>query len=73
MILRMDDRITGKDFLAAEGVERWRVISDGASAFYPTASFQASVRLVHAIGGIDGIDEHPPSVDVRHMASRSAS
>ena len=62
----MSDDITGKDFRAAEGVERWRVISDGACAFYPTASFQASVRLVEAIRGIDGIDEHPPSVDVRH-------
>lgn len=61
----MSDDITGRDFLAAEGVERWRIISDGAAAFYPTASFQASAQLVDAIGGIDGIDEHPPSLDVR--------
>jgi 4a-hydroxytetrahydrobiopterin dehydratase len=62
----MGDSITGKDFRAAEGVERWRIISDGATAFYPTASFQASVRLVDAIGGIDGIDQHPPKLDIRH-------
>ena len=62
----MSDDITGKEFRAAEGVERWRIISNGACAFYPTASFQASVRLVEAIRGIDGIDEHPPSIDVRH-------
>jgi 4a-hydroxytetrahydrobiopterin dehydratase len=62
----MSESITGKDFLAAEGVEGWRLISDGASAFYPTSSFQGSARLVESIGGIDGIDEHPPSLDVRH-------
>jgi 4a-hydroxytetrahydrobiopterin dehydratase len=62
----MSDDITGKEFRAAEGVERWRIISDGACAFYPTASFQASARLVDAVRAIDGIDEHPPSLDIRH-------
>ena len=62
----MSDDLTGKEFRAAEGVERWRIISDGACAFYPTASFQASARLVEAIRAIDGIDGHPPSLDVRH-------
>jgi 4a-hydroxytetrahydrobiopterin dehydratase len=62
----VSDDISGKDFRAAEGVEGWRIITDGACAFYPTASFQASMRLVEAIGGIEGIDEHPPKVDIRH-------
>ena len=62
----MSDNITGKDFIAADGVEGWRVTSDGASAFYPTASFTASARLVGVIGGIDGIDGHPPKLDIRH-------
>jgi 4a-hydroxytetrahydrobiopterin dehydratase len=62
----VSDDMTGKDFRAAKGVERWRIISDGACAFYPTASFQASARLVDTIGGIDGIGEHPPRLDVRH-------
>ncbi len=62
----MSDNISGKDFLAAEGVEGWRIISDGACAFYRTASLQAAVRLIDAIGGIDGIDEHSPRLDVRH-------
>ena len=61
----MSEDITGKDFRAAEGVDGWRIISDGATAFYPTPSFQASVRLVDAIGGIDGIEEHPPRLDIR--------
>lgn len=61
----MSDNITGKDFRAAEGVEGWRIISDGATAFYPTASFGESARLVDAIGSIDGIDEHAPRLDIR--------
>ena len=62
----MSDNVKGKDFIATPGLENWRVISDGACAFYRTASFQASVELVGAIGAIDGIDEHPPKLDVRH-------
>ena len=54
-----------KDFLAADGVENWRVISDGACAFYATSSFAESARLVDAIGRIGGIDEHPPRLDIR--------
>ena len=62
----MTDDFTIKDFLAAEGVENWRLISDGACAFYATDSFQASAGLVDAIGRIDGIADHPPNVDLRH-------
>jgi 4a-hydroxytetrahydrobiopterin dehydratase len=62
----MSEDISGKDFLAAEGLEGWRIISDGACAFYATPSFGASTKLVDGIGGIGGIDEHPPKLDVRH-------
>jgi 4a-hydroxytetrahydrobiopterin dehydratase len=64
--IHMSNDITGKDFLAAQGLEGWRIISDGACAFYSIPSFKASARLVDAIGGIGGIDEHPPKLDVRH-------
>jgi hypothetical protein len=37
-----------KEFLAAEGVENWRVISDGACALYATTSFAGSSRLASA-------------------------
>jgi 4a-hydroxytetrahydrobiopterin dehydratase len=62
----MSDEFSIKDFVAADGVENWRVISDGACAFYATESFAASTAFVDAIGRIDGIGDHPPSVDVRH-------
>jgi len=35
MIPLVSDDISGKDFLAAEGVQGWRFINDGARAFYP--------------------------------------
>ena len=62
----MTDEFTIKDFINANGVENWRVISDGACAFYPTGSFAESAKLVDAIGHIEGITDHPPNVDIRH-------
>ena len=61
----MDDRITPKQFHEAEGTEDWRVIGDGACAFFRTGTFAAAVRLVHAIGDLPGVDNHQPDVDVR--------
>ncbi len=51
----MTDHLPIEDFLAADGVENWRVISDGATAFYATDSLTASARLVGAISALDGI------------------
>ena len=62
----MTDHISPSAFHASEGVEDWRVLSDGALVFYPTASFAESARFVAALGGIDGVGEHSPDVDVRH-------
>ena len=57
--------INPSDFLATPAVEDWRLLSDGANAFFATASLAESVRLLEAIAAIPGIDEHPPAVDVR--------
>lgn len=62
----MTDGFTIRDFNAAEGVEGWRVVCDGATAFYATPSFAAAAAFVAAIGAIEGMDGHPPSVDIRH-------
>jgi 4a-hydroxytetrahydrobiopterin dehydratase len=61
----MTDGITIREFHAAEGAEEWRVLGDGAYAFYPTPSFAASARLVTAIGELSGLDDQAPNVDVR--------
>lgn len=58
--------ITPRDFHEAEGVEDWRVIGEGACAHFRTGSFTAGAQLVQAIGGLAGLDEHHPDVDLRH-------
>jgi 4a-hydroxytetrahydrobiopterin dehydratase len=61
----MNDQISPKQFHESEGVEDWRVIGDGACAYFPTGSFAASARLVQAISQLPGVEEHPPDADVR--------
>jgi len=53
------------DFEKAAGLEDWRVLGDGANAFFATRSFEESGRLVRAISDIAGIEDHPPAVDLR--------
>lgn len=65
-VLGMDDGLTASQFRAAEGVEDWPVLSDGATAFFRTGSFSASTRLVDAIGELAAVADHPPRVDIRH-------
>jgi 4a-hydroxytetrahydrobiopterin dehydratase len=62
----MTDGITLVQFRESEGVEDWRVLSEGACAFFRTESFAASAGFVSAISGLAGVGEHPPEVDVRH-------
>jgi 4a-hydroxytetrahydrobiopterin dehydratase len=59
------DPITADEFSEAEGTADWRVVSEGACAFFATPSFAASAALVQAIA--EGIDDagHPPEVDIR--------
>ena len=61
----MNDRINPLQFHESEGVEDWRVLSEGACAFFRTGSFAASARFVQAIGDLAGIDQHRPAIDVR--------
>ena len=61
----MADYISPQDFHEAQGVEDWRVLSDGAIAYFPAGSFGAGARLLQAIAALSGIEEHPPDVDLR--------
>src|SRR5215510_2543894 len=61
----MTDRISPKQFHESEGVEDWRVIGDGACAYFRTVSFAASARLVEAISQLPGVEDHNPDLDVR--------
>jgi 4a-hydroxytetrahydrobiopterin dehydratase len=61
----MTDPLTPTEFERAEGASDWRVIGDGATALFRTATFAAGARLVAAIGELDGAEGHPPDVDLR--------
>jgi 4a-hydroxytetrahydrobiopterin dehydratase len=62
----MNDGITVRQFHESEGVEDWRVLSEGASAFFRTGSFAAAARLVQGISELPDLDDHQPEMDVRH-------
>src|SRR5262247_3259392 len=61
----MLDRISPTQFHESEGVEDWRVIGDGACAYFRTGSFATSARLVQAISQLPGVEDHQPDIDVR--------
>ncbi|MDQ3690926.1 MAG: 4a-hydroxytetrahydrobiopterin dehydratase [Chloroflexota bacterium] len=61
----MSTRITAQQFHDSEGIADWRVLAEGAIAFFRTNSFAQSGGLVQAIGEIRGVSDHPPAVDVR--------
>ncbi|MCU0504251.1 MAG: 4a-hydroxytetrahydrobiopterin dehydratase [Chloroflexi bacterium] len=61
----MDDAISPRDFHEAGGTEDWRVLGEGACAFFRTGTFADAVGLVEAVGRLPGIDAHRPAIDVR--------
>jgi len=61
----MDDAVSPMKFHEFEGVEDWRVVGDGACAFYQTRSIAEAARFVQAISQLPGVDDHHPDVDVR--------
>jgi 4a-hydroxytetrahydrobiopterin dehydratase len=62
----MSDHISPKQFHDSEGVADWRVIGDGACAYFRTKSFADSARLVQAISRLHGVNDHHPDLDLRH-------
>jgi 4a-hydroxytetrahydrobiopterin dehydratase len=61
----MTDNITPQQFHEAKGAEDWRVLSDGACAFFRTTSLAEGAALLDAISGLAGVDDHHVDVDVR--------
>jgi 4a-hydroxytetrahydrobiopterin dehydratase len=61
----MSEQITPKQFHEAVGIEDWRVLGEGACAYFRTGSLEAGARLVQAISGLGDVDDHHPDVDVR--------
>jgi len=61
----MNDGITAKQFHEAAGADGWRVVGDGACAYFATDSLAQAASLVQAISQLAGIEDHQPDVDVR--------
>src|SRR5258706_4568739 len=61
----MTDHITPQQFHASKGAEDWRVLSDGACAFFRTTSLAEGAGLLDAISKIADVDDHHVDVDVR--------
>ena len=59
------ERVYARQFHAAEGAEAWRVLPEGAYAFFRTDSFADSARLVGAIGELVAEGGAEPMVDIR--------
>ena len=59
------DAISARQFKDAGGTEDWRVVTDGACAFFRTGSLAESARLVAAIGALPVVDAQFPDLDVR--------
>ena len=60
----MSERIFARQFHAAEGAEAWRVLPEGASAFFRSDSFATSVRFIAALAE-HIVEGHAPSFVVR--------
>jgi 4a-hydroxytetrahydrobiopterin dehydratase len=62
----MIERVTPRQFHEADGVEDWRVVGEGACAYFRTGSLGAGARLVHAISQLAGLDDRHSDVDLRY-------
>ena len=60
-----EERITGRAFHAAGGVEDWRVLTWGAHAFFAIGSFAEGARFVSAVAEAAQALDHYPDVDLR--------
>jgi 4a-hydroxytetrahydrobiopterin dehydratase len=60
----MTDNIFSRQFHAATGAEAWRVLPEGAYAFFASDSFALSARFVDDIGRLVA-DGDAPDIDVR--------
>jgi 4a-hydroxytetrahydrobiopterin dehydratase len=62
----MTDSVSPKEFLEVLSGDGWCVLSDGATAFFPTRSLAASARFVQGISEVVGQDDPRPDLDVRN-------
>ncbi|WP_328885968.1 VOC family protein [Streptomyces sp. NBC_00316] len=59
-------RMRPQQFHETAGLEDWRVLGEGACAYFRTGSLAASAGFVQAISELTGAGECPPDIDLRH-------
>jgi 4a-hydroxytetrahydrobiopterin dehydratase len=62
----MNDYITPRQFRSADGTQDWRLIGEGACAYFAVASLAQGARFAVAVSELEGIAEHRPDMDLRH-------
>ncbi|MFE9358130.1 VOC family protein [Streptomyces olivaceoviridis] len=60
------ERVRPQRFHETEGLEDWRVLGEGACAYFRAGSLAAGARLVQAISELPDADAGHPDIDVRH-------
>ena len=60
----MTDKILSRQFHGAEGAKAWRVLPDGAYAFFRSDSFIGFARFIDAISGLVH-EGNEPDIDIR--------
>lgn len=61
----MSTEISPQQFRAADGVQDWRLLFDGANAFYRTRTMAEGAALAGTIAALDGMADVDGAVDVR--------
>ncbi len=61
----MMERITPRQFGEADGVDDWRVLSEGACVLFRVDSFATASRFVEAVSRLDGLDDQHAAIDLR--------
>ncbi|MFJ5831449.1 VOC family protein [Streptomyces sp. NPDC093089] len=59
------ERIRPQQFHGTAGLEDWRVVGEGACAYFRTGTFAAGAEFVRVISEIPAVADHHPDVDVR--------
>ena len=60
-----DERLTAKQFQESGGVEDWRVLAFGASAWFDAPSHAAGAALVRRVAELTGSAGRMPDVNLR--------
>jgi 4a-hydroxytetrahydrobiopterin dehydratase len=59
----MTERVPATRF--HDDLEGWRVLCDGATAFFRTDTLATSATFIVAISDLPGVEDHKPDIDVR--------